>query len=125
MAEDSGLVKRGVGLLVVMTALVLLVLGVMFYRNPAPLPAAAARPELHAATLVRSDASFPAAVSWLGVYQLGDIMPSPVGWEIRYNAAQALARRRSEKVPWDTIREMLDEEQQLRNFRAILHDGRN
>ena len=46
--------------------------------------------------------------------------PSSPGWEVRYNAAAALARRGSDKVlsegVRDTLLEMLDEEQQLRNF---------
>lgn len=47
--------------------------------------------------------------------------PSPPGWEVRYNAAAALARRGSthaldERVR-ETLLEMLDEEQQMRNFR--------
>ena len=52
---------------------------------------------------------------------------SSPGWEVRYNAALALARRGSDKVKdpavWDTLLEMLDEQQQLRNFRAQLRDG--
>ena len=46
---------------------------------------------------------------------------SPPGWEVRYNATIALARRGSDKVKedhvWENLLEMLDEEQQLRNFR--------
>jgi hypothetical protein len=53
---------------------------------------------------------------------------SSPGWEVRYNAALALARRGSDKAKdpavWDTLQEMLDEQQQLRNFRAQLRDGR-
>jgi len=53
---------------------------------------------------------------------------SSLGWEVRYNAALALARRGSDQVKdpavWDTLTEMLDESQQLRNFRAQLRDGR-
>jgi hypothetical protein len=53
---------------------------------------------------------------------------SPTGWEVRYNAALALARRGSEQVRqpdvWDTLVEMLDEQQQFRNFTAQLRDGR-
>jgi hypothetical protein len=53
---------------------------------------------------------------------------SPAGWEVRYNAALALARRGSPHVTdpavWDTVLEMLDEDQQLRNFRTKLDDGR-
>ena len=53
---------------------------------------------------------------------------SPSGWQVRYNAVLSLARRGSPHVQdpeiWDTLREMLDEDQQLRNFRARLSDGR-
>jgi hypothetical protein len=46
---------------------------------------------------------------------------SPAGWEVRYNATVALARRGSDKMKdeavWDNLVEMLDEDQQLRNFR--------
>jgi hypothetical protein len=42
------------------------------------------------------------------------------GWEVRYNAAASLARRGSDKALDESVRatllEMLDEEQQLRNF---------
>jgi hypothetical protein len=53
---------------------------------------------------------------------------SPAGWEVRYNAALALARRGSQHVKdpevWDTVLEMVDEDQQLRNFRTKTDDGR-
>lgn len=46
---------------------------------------------------------------------------SPPGWEVRYNAAAALARRGSVRVQDERVKgillEMLDEEQQMRNFR--------
>lgn len=52
---------------------------------------------------------------------------SAPGWEVRYDAALALAHRGSEKfldpVVQDLVKEMLDEEQQLRNFRATLKSG--
>ncbi len=52
---------------------------------------------------------------------------SPAGWEVRYNAALALARRGSPHVKdpeiWDSLLEMLDEDQQLRNFRTKTEDG--
>jgi len=43
---------------------------------------------------------------------------SPAGWEIRYNAAIALARRGSDKAGQrlDILKEMLDEQQQRVNF---------
>lgn len=53
---------------------------------------------------------------------------SAVGWEVRYNAALALARRGSPHVKdpevWDSLQEMLDENQQLRNFITKSEDGR-
>ncbi len=51
---------------------------------------------------------------------------SPAGFEIRYNAAVALARMGSDhaKERLDVLTEMLDEEQQLRNFRTTIVDGK-
>jgi hypothetical protein len=53
--------------------------------------------------------------------------PSPPGWEVRYNATLALAHRGSDKIQddraWELLKEMLDEDQQLRNFRHKLKDG--
>lgn len=47
------------------------------------------------------------------------------GWEIRYTAAIALARRGSDKLNDPVVRElfleMLDEQQQLRNARETVH----
>ena len=52
---------------------------------------------------------------------------SPAGWAVRYNAVLALANRGSDKFIdpeiWDTLVEMLDEPQQLRNFTARLENG--
>jgi hypothetical protein len=51
--------------------------------------------------------------------------PSAPGWEIRYNAAASLARRGSPRAieVLDVLREMLDEQQQMRNFRIERKDG--
>lgn len=53
---------------------------------------------------------------------------SPAGWDVRYNAALALAHRGSDKVTdpvvWESLNEMLDEAQQLRNFSTQLANGR-
>lgn len=50
------------------------------------------------------------------------------GWDVRYNAVLALARRGSPKlndtVVQELFKEMLDEEQQMRNFRTKLKDGK-
>lgn len=51
------------------------------------------------------------------------VAPSPPGWEIRYNATLALARRGSDKVRLDVLSEILDEDKQMRNFRVKLKDG--
>jgi len=52
---------------------------------------------------------------------------STPGWEVRYNAAIALARRGSPSVfdnrVKESILEMLDEDQQMRNFRETI-DGK-
>jgi len=52
---------------------------------------------------------------------------SRAGWEIRYNAVTALARRGSDRVKdhMEVLAEMLDEDQQLLNFRTQLKDGRD
>jgi hypothetical protein len=91
--EDKGLVIRGLLLLTFVGALVTIVLGFMFWRTQAQPPIADDGP-----------ASAP-------------------GWEIRYNAATTLARRGSAKVPWDLLHEMLDEKQQMRNYRVKQPDG--
>jgi hypothetical protein len=53
---------------------------------------------------------------------------SPAGWEVRYNATLALVRRGSPHVTdpavWDSLLEMLDEEQQLKNIPTKLVDDR-
>jgi hypothetical protein len=54
---------------------------------------------------------------------VGELPPSAPGWEIRYNAALALARRGSKDTPWPIIHEMLDEGRQLRNFQVKLQSG--
>lgn len=94
--QDAGLVQRGLLLLGGMTALVVVVLLV-----------ALRRPE--SSTTPASPAK--------------DVEPSAPGWEIRYNAALALARRGSPDTPWSTIREMLDEDRQRRNFEVTLKNG--
>ncbi len=124
MTQDTGLVKRGLFLLVLMSGLVIVLLVIMFQRVAPTLPVAAGRPELLAATLVRSDTAFPAGVAWADLYEIGEAFPSSPGWQIRYNAAGSLARRGSPQVPWPVLLEMLDEDRQMHNFREQLPDGR-
>lgn len=124
MSQDTGLIKRGLLLLAMMAALVVVLLVVIFQRTGGHVPAAMERPELSAVALVRTDIAFPGSVSWIGLYQFGEAFPTAPGWQIRYNAALALARRGSPNVPWDLFQEMLDEKRQMRNFRAQLQDGK-
>lgn len=54
--------------------------------------------------------------------------PAGNGWEVRYNAALALAQRGSPKfldpATIDVMIELLDEQQQINNFRLTMKDGR-
>jgi hypothetical protein len=68
-------------------------------------------------------APFPATVDWRLLAHLGKQLPSAPGWEVRYNAAVTLARRGSPKTPWPVLHDMLDEDQQLRNYRVTLKNG--
>jgi len=87
--DDSGFVRRGFLMLGGMTILVGIVLAILFWKPVAPPTAIPTH--------------LPAE-------------PSAPGWQVRYNAAIALARRGSAKTPWPLLREMLDEKQQFRNF---------
>jgi hypothetical protein len=48
---------------------------------------------------------------------------SAPGWEVRYNATLALARRGSDKVRLDVMEEMLDPDRQMQNFRTRPKNG--
>ena len=61
---------------------------------------------------------------WPELAQLAKQTGSAPGWEVRYNAALTLARRGSPDTPWPVLLEMLDEEQQQRNFRVLLKSGK-
>ena len=50
--------------------------------------------------IVTTGTGFPAAVPWRDVIKLGEQLPSPAGWEIRYNAA---LRDRMRRVDIDTV----------------------
>jgi pimeloyl-ACP methyl ester carboxylesterase len=118
------LIRRGLLLLALMSGLVVVVLTILFQRPRQALPVGESQPELYSGALVSSAAFYPASLSWAALYQVGADLPSAPGWEIRYNAAWALARLGSDKIPWPLFREMLDEKRQMRNFRAQLEDGR-
>ena len=121
--QDPGLVQRGLLLLGGIAALVVVVLLIALRHPDAPSTRPApSDPVVFAAFL--PTAPFPATPAWPMLVQLGEQLPSAPGWQVRYNAAVALARRGSLKTPWPLIREMLDEERQLRNFRAKLKSGK-
>lgn len=124
--EDKGLVLRGMFLLGLIGCLVTFVLVLIFWPTQPPASSVETPPE-HLIPLVVAPniAGSPSHVSWLALYQLSETLPSAPGWEVRYNAANTLARRGSANVPWHLIREMLDEKQQLRNQRVRLPDGRD
>jgi hypothetical protein len=48
---------------------------------------------------------------------------SAPGWEVRYNATLALARRGSDKLRLDVMEEMLDQDRQMQNFRTRPKNG--
>jgi hypothetical protein len=96
--QDTGLARRGLLLLGLMTGLAAVVVLIILQRPQSP-ATSGAPPD-------------PA------------LEPSAPGWEIRYNAALALARRGSPSTPWPIIREMLDEQQQRRNFQVTLQSGK-
>jgi hypothetical protein len=124
MSQDTGLIRRGLLLLALMSALVVVVLFILFQRPRQALPTNQSKPEYLAASLATPTAVYPASLSWPSLYQVGQELPSATGWEIRYNAAWALARLGSDKLPWPIFREMLDEKRQMCNFRVHLEDGR-
>jgi hypothetical protein len=120
--SNSGLTQRGLLLFGLMTAAAF-ILWVVLWRTPEQtLPMEKRQPELIAA-LTTAPASLP-AVPWGPLVQVSALLPSAPGWEIRYNATVTLARRGSPQLPLDILAEMLDEGQQMKNFRARLQDGR-
>lgn len=96
--EDKGLVLRGLLLLAAIGIIFTAVLAMIFWR-----------PTTLDAPLVKLD----------------EKPPSAPGYDVRYSAATALARRGSAAVPWPLLREMLDERQQLSNNHVRLKDGRD
>jgi hypothetical protein len=123
-AENTRIVQRGLVLLIVMTAIAVVVLVALLQRSgPSGTPVQSGANEA-AAILAITPAAFPASLSWAGLYQLGETLPSAPGWEIRYTATRVLARNGSAGLPVDVLCEMLDEQRQLRNFQARLNDGR-
>jgi hypothetical protein len=124
MAQDKALAKRGLVLLAFMLALATLV-GLVLWRGnrTPPQQPATDNAELVALAVPNLGAPFPAHVHWAALGKLSEMLPSSPGWEIRYNAVIVLAHRGSAKVPFHILVEMLDEQRQMRNFRATLPDG--
>jgi hypothetical protein len=122
--EGRGLVLRGLLLVAGMGVLATVVLMILLGRTGT---GSAPRDELQIEwlTVLASPVveTFPGNLSWVALGELPRALPSGPGWEIRYNATLALARRSSTKLPLNTVREMLDEPQQMRNFRAPLEGG--
>ena len=121
--QDSGLIQRGLLLLGGMTALVVVVLLIMLRGSDAP-KSTSSKPDSRIVPLFIAPAAFPSGPDWPALVQLSEQLPSAPGWQIRYNAAVALARRGSAKTPWPLLLEMLDEDRQQRNFQITLKNGK-
>jgi hypothetical protein len=123
-AADTGLMIRGLVVLGFLTVLACVVLFVALGRPTQELPSQRLHSEWLTPLAAAPQAGFPAGLAWSGMSELGQALPSARGFEIRYNATIALARRGSPTLPFDVLREMLDEDRQMLNFRATLADGR-
>jgi hypothetical protein len=122
-AQDQGLAKRGLFLLSIMLLLTTAVAFIALRPRGSETAPAQSRAELVALAVATPVASFPGNPNWAALGLLAGEMPSSPGWGVRYNAVIALCRTGSEKLPLDVVAEMLDENQQLRNFRVPLKDG--
>jgi len=122
-ASGSALAQRGLLLLGLMVALMVALWALFLRGTRQELPVEKHRPDL-LASLVASPASGLPALSWAGLHQVGETLPSPRGWEIRYQATRILALRGSKQVPFEILAEMLDEDRQMKNRRVKLKDGR-
>jgi hypothetical protein len=123
MAQDSGLVLRGLLLLGMILVLVTVVLFVVFRPAENPPLQETARPELISLGVPVVGTQAPANVNWGALAALGSALPDAPGWEVRYNATLALARKGTVEMPFDVLRDMLDEKLQMRNFQALTPQG--
>jgi hypothetical protein len=122
--EGSGLVRRGLVLVAGIGVLVVVVLSILLNRPGGGAAPKETVPSEGLGLLGSVGAvSFPGSLDWPALAVMPKVLPSGPGWEIRYNATLALARRGSPHLPLDNVREMLDESQQMRNFRAPLDKG--
>jgi hypothetical protein len=122
--EGKGLIQRGLLLVGGIAVLALVVLWILLARpGGGETPKETVPTEWLAMFGGTGVQPFPGYVDWPAVAELPKVLPSGPGWEIRYNATLALARRGSTHLPLGTVREMLDEPKQMRNFRAPLEAG--
>ena len=123
MAQDSGLWKRGVILFALLGLISSIVLLILFSGSENKPNSEALKADHVVAAMPAPVAPVPAGIPWGGYYVLSSELPSPDGWQIRYSAALALARRGSKKLPLHLMCEMLDEHRQQINYRKISPDG--
>jgi hypothetical protein len=122
--EGRGLIQRGLLLVVGIGVLAVVVLAILLNRpGGGAAPKETVQPEWLGLLGSTGGVSFPGGVAWPALAEMPQVLPSGSGWEIRYNATLALARRGSKELPLENVREMLDESQQMRNFRAPLEGG--
>jgi hypothetical protein len=125
MANESGLAQRGLLLLGLMLVTLALAGFILFRPTGNPPLEESKRPELITLAIPQLGASFPASMDFGALAVLSQSLPSSPGWGVRYNATLVLARRGSAKTPLDVLSQMLDEDQQMRNFRVRLADGKD
>ena len=124
MAQNSGLVYRGLLLLGMMLVLVTLVLFVVFRRAETPPLESTQDGGLVVSALPTPGLTFPGPINWGALAKLSEKLPASPGWNVRYTATLALARAGSEQVPFDVLAQMLDEDLQMRNWLAHTEDGK-
>jgi len=117
------MVVRGLLLLGMMLVIVAMVCLVIFRAQDDKPPQDTSYSETAAMDIAKVTAGFPDQVNWGALAALSENLPSSPGWQVRYNAVVALARRGSVETPFDVLSQMLDESQQMRNFRVRLEDG--
>jgi hypothetical protein len=120
---DSGFVKRGFVLLALMGLLVTVVLFILFQGRRGSAKSQMPRAEDYAWSVAIPTAGFPANISWAALHETANFVPSPAGWEIRYNAAATLAQLGSNRVPWHVFVEMLDLRRTTVNLRNPLKES--
>jgi hypothetical protein len=122
--EGKGLIQRGLLLVAGLSVLAVVVLSILLNRPGGGAAPKQTVPPQWFGLLGNTDAvSFPGNVDWPALAEMPKVLPSGPGWEIRYNATLGLARRGSKHLPLKNVREMLDESQQMRNFRAPMEGG--